>query len=129
MTGPLSLRVLPTRLAVCRRAPDQELPAWLHRAPFWSVTRTDEELSLVVPDDLASDSWQPERGFRALVVDGPLELSLVGILANLTALLAGADVSLFAISTYDTDFVLVRERDLSRAVEALEAGGHEVLGS
>ena len=123
----LTLRVLPTRLAVCRREPEAPLPAWLQRAALWSVTRTSEELSLVVPDDLAPDGWSPERGYRALAVAGPLDFALVGILADLAGVLAAAEISIFAISTYDTDLILVRERDLENAVEALEGAGHEVL--
>lgn len=123
---PLHLRLLRTRLAVCRRGPGERLPVWLHRAEVWSATRTPDELSLVVPDDLAPDAWSPERGFRALEVVGPLDFALVGILAGLAGALAAADVSIFAISTFDTDLVLVREWDLERAVAALEAAGHRV---
>ncbi len=96
------------------------------RSGFHSLTRTEEELSLVcagadVPARLAA-----ERGFCRLTVRGPLEFSLVGVLASLTAPLAEAGVSLFSISTFDTDHVLVRETDLDRACAALEAAGHRV---
>lgn len=122
----LVLRVLPARLAICRRDPGERLPAWLHRASFWSVTRTADELSLVVPDDLAPDAWGPQRGFRALAVKGPLDFSLVGILADISRALAEAEISIFALSTHDTDLILVREHDLDGATAALEAAGHVV---
>jgi uncharacterized protein len=122
----LELRLLPGRLAVCRLAPDQGVPAWLHRVPFWSATRTAEELSLVVPEGYASESWRCELGFRALVVAGPLAFAQVGILAELAGALAAAAVSLLALSTFDTDYLLVREPDLAAARAALAARGHRV---
>ncbi|MDH7485304.1 MAG: ACT domain-containing protein [Anaerolineae bacterium] len=122
----LALTVLPGRLAICRLAADAPLPAGLDRAHFCSVTRTPEELSLVLPEEMVEAGWQAETGYRALQVLGPLDLSLTGVLAALAAPLAAAGVSIFAISTYDTDYVLVREGDLGKAQRALVAAGHEV---
>lgn len=122
----LALQVLEERFAVCRLEPSAPVPAWAWSGAFASVTRTPEELSVVclasdVPDGVAcSDGW------RALQVRGPLDFSLVGILAALSAALAQAGVSLFAVSTYDTDTLLVREADLGRAIAALRGAGHAV---
>jgi len=120
---PLTLEVLPGLLAVCRLSATQPVPEWVLRLPFWSMTRTEEETSIVVPEALASPAWKQETGFRALKVRGPLDFGLIGVLARLTVALASANVSLFALSTFDTDYVLVRDTDLQRAVAALQAAG------
>ncbi len=87
---------------------------------------TDEEISIVGPEDAAPELAAVERGFRCLEVEGPLDFALVGILSSLTATLAAADVSVFVISTFDTDFILVKEADLERSINALRTDGHEV---
>ena len=121
-----TLRLLPERLAICRLAADHAVPVWLGRLPFWSATRTADELSLVVPERLAHEEWRQERGWRALTVVGPLDLAMVGVLAELAGLLAAAGVSVFALGTFDTDLLLVRDSALGSATEALEAAGHRV---
>jgi len=120
---PLTLEVLPGLLAVCRLSVGQGVPEFVLKLPFWSITRTDDEISIVVPETLAPPPWRQENGFRALKVRGPLDFGLTGVLARLSVALAAANVSIFAISTFDTDYVLVRESDLSRAVSALQAAG------
>lgn len=123
----LSLTILPERLAICRLPPNDYLPATLGRARFWSVTRTDEEYSIVLPEENVSPGWQAETGWRGLKVQEPLDFDLTGILASLVEPLAGAGVSIFAISTYDTDYILVREKDLEKAKQVLMASGHTLL--
>jgi len=115
------LRVLPGRYAVCRMAPDAAVPT-----SFFSATRTADELSIVCLEAQAPDNGKSERGWRALQTIGPLEFSLTGILAAIAAPLAAAGVSIFAISTFDTDYVLVKEESLAKSVEALTAAGHRV---
>ena len=88
--------------------------------------RTPDELSVVCAADAVPAGVRAERGWKALAVDGPLAFELTGILAGLTGVLARAGVPLFALSTHDTDLLLVREADLERAVAALRAAGHEV---
>jgi hypothetical protein len=122
----LDLTLLPGRLAVCRLLPEAPLPAPAAALPLWSVTRTAEELSLILPEAAVPAGARAETGFRALKVEGPLAFSAVGILAGLTRALAAAGVSLFALSTFDTDYLLVREGDLERATTALAAAGHKV---
>jgi hypothetical protein len=125
---PLTLEVLPGLLAVCRLSVSQAVPEWVLRLPFWSITRTEDEMSVVVPEALASPGWKQEVGWRALKVRGPLDFGLIGVLSRLSGALAASNVSLFAISTFDTDYVLVREADLARAVAALQAAGCTVAG-
>jgi hypothetical protein len=122
----LILALLPDRLAICRLPPDAPLPPEPPGGPLWSVTRTPHELSLVLAENAVQEDWKAERGWRCLAVEGPLDFSLVGIMASLSAPLAEARVSLFAVSTYDTDYVLVREENLERAIEALRGAGHRV---
>jgi uncharacterized protein len=129
MTNSLSLLVLPERLAVCRLAPDASLPAPAARACFWSVTRTEDELSVVLPEGMAPSSCQMEAGWRCFKVVGPLDFDLTGVLASLATSLAEAGISIFAISTYDTDYILVKEENLGRAAQTLQARGHTVVSA
>ena len=120
----LSLTVLPERLAICHLPPDDYLPTTLGRARFWSVTRTDEGYSIVLPEESVPTGWKAETGWRGLKVHGPLDLGLTGVLASITTPLAEAKVSIFAISTYDTDYILVKENDLEKTRQVLQASGH-----
>jgi hypothetical protein len=92
-----------------------------------SMTRTAEELSVVCPAELAVPAEQSESGWRLLTVRGPFEFTLTGIMAALSGALAAAGVPLFALSTYDTDHLLVKDADLARAAVALRAAGHDVV--
>jgi hypothetical protein len=123
----VELRVLPGALAIARLDPADPPPAWA--APdgaFHAVVRTADELSVVCPDDAVPGGVRAERGFRALQVAGPLDFGLTGVLAALAVPLAEAGVPIFAIATYDTDYVLVRAEHLGAAVDALRAAGHQV---
>lgn len=123
----LPLELLPDTLAVCRLEPTAPVPAWAQQSRgFLTVSRTAEELSItavqqVVPADVAC-----VRDYRALRVRGPLPLDLIGILAAIADPLADAGLSIFAISTYDTDYVLVKARDLETALGVLKQAGHQV---
>lgn len=117
------LALLPQRLAVCRLAPDAPIPQWASGS-FVAITRTPRELSIVCDESAVPDGVRRATGFRAFEVAGPLDFSEVGVLASLAQPLADAGVSLFAISTFDTDYVLVREADVDRAAKALAAAGH-----
>ncbi|WP_199439015.1 ACT domain-containing protein [Umezawaea beigongshangensis] len=123
----LVVDVRPGEYAVARLAADAPLPPGLLDLPgLVSVTRTPDELSVVCPAANAPDVETAQVGWRLLTVRGPLEFTLTGIMAALSGELAAAGVSLFAMSTYDTDHLLVKGADLRRAVLALRAAGHEV---
>ena len=122
----LQLDILPLRLAVCRLGTNDPVPPRPSEAVFWSVTHTSAETSLVIPEEHVDPAWRTEPGWRCLRVRGPLPFEMVGVLHALSAPLAQAGISLFALSTYDTDYVLVRKRDLARACEALITAGHSV---
>lgn len=121
----MELRVLPDRLSVCRLPADADWPQ-PPVAGFFSATRTADEISVVCLEDAAPIGARIEPDWRALEVAGPLDFGLVGVLAQLTAPLADVDVSVFVISTYDTDVVLVHAGALERAVQALRNAGHLV---
>lgn len=123
----LQLRILPEHLAVCRLAPNAEVPSWAASGQVRSLTWTPRELSIVCLADVVPTTIQAERGWRGLEVAGPLDFSLTGILLAIAKPLAEASISLFALSTFDTDYVLVRDEDLNAAIQALSAAGHRIL--
>ena len=118
--------VLPEIFAIVRLAADAPLPLWAIDGDFFSVTRTSDELSVVCRANQVPSSLTAERGWRALKVQGPFALSEIGVLAALSAPLAQAKVSLFAISTFDTDYLLVSDKELDAAIAALRTAGHAV---
>ena len=128
MSQALALDVMPEELAVSRLEPDAALPQWATSGLFHAVVRTSGELSIVCPASAVPDSAKTRRGWRGLAVRGPLAFELTGILASLAVPLAQTRVSIFAISTYDTDYILVRQEQLAPAIAALRAAGHEVNG-
>jgi hypothetical protein len=123
----MTLDVLPGAFAVCRLSPDASVPAWVSSGAFSSITRTHHELSILCDDDVVPADVQAQREFRALMVRGPLDFSLTGILAALAGALAAAAVSILPVSTYDTDYLFVRAVDLQRSIAALRAAGHTVI--
>ncbi len=122
--GLLSLEWIQGGFAVCRLGADEAVPDWAvasGSSGLLSVTRTDRELSIVADEDRVPASTRAERGWVALRVGGTLDFGLVGVLSRLTGALAAAGVSVFAVSTYDTDILLVKASDSRRAIEALGA--------
>ncbi|HEY8549948.1 MAG TPA: ACT domain-containing protein [Vicinamibacterales bacterium] len=124
----LELTVLPDRYAICRLEAAAALPEWtLAPGGLVSITRTDEELAIVCPEDrVPADFAGAVRGWHGLKVHGPLPLETVGVMAALAHALAEGGVSLYAMSTYDTDYLLVPHRQLGHAVRALRHRGHTV---
>ena len=116
------LQLLTGNYVVCRLAPDEPVPAWA-LGDLVSTTRTPEELSIVCRDTDVPGDVQSEPGWRCLRVAGKLDFSLVGVIAKITTVLADAEISVFTISTFDTDYFLVREIDWDRAIEAWNEAG------
>jgi hypothetical protein len=125
----LTVQVRPGGYVVLRLPADAPVPAGLAdpTTGLVSVIRTPDELSVVCPEDLGIEGDQVETGWRLLTVLGPFEFTLTGIMAALSGALAAAGVSLFALSTYDTDHLLVKDDDLARAETALRDAGHDVV--
>lgn len=122
----LTLIVFPDRLAVCKLSPDAQLPAWA-TGSFVSVTRTGDEVSIVCSESVVPPNIPCERNWRYLRVAGRLDFALTGVLASLLAPLAQAEISVFALSTFDTDYLLIPDRDFQRALGVLKDHGHCIL--
>ncbi len=121
----MKLILLSSLLAVCRLAPDADIPTWaLQQRSLLSITYTDDELSIVCPASVVPQSVRSETNWRAIKVQGPLDFSLTGILASIATPLASANIPLFAISTFDTDYILVKEQHIEHARSILEQNGH-----
>lgn len=123
----LPLVILPDRLAVCRLPADAPFPDWARPGDILALVRTGDELSVVCTERFVPPDVRAERGWRALQVQGPLEFAMVGVLASIANPLARAGVSIFVLSTFDTDYILVKEAALERAVEALSQEGFLVM--
>lgn len=119
----LTLQIIEGEYSICRLPPDSAMPAWGVREPFYSVTATADELSVVCRTPHVPPGVRREDGWKALCVSGPLDFSLTGILAGLANPLAETGISIFAVSTYDTDYLLVRASDFANAVDTLKAAG------
>ena len=120
----LALTVLSAPLGICRFDPSEPIPDWVEDGVFLTVSRSADELSIVCEDRLVPPPVRCERGWWAIRVVEPLDFSLIGVLASLAQPLTDASVSIFSISTYDTDYLLVRQKNLLRAIAALEEAGH-----
>ena len=121
----LTLSILPDTYAICRLDRDA-VPLWAAANDFISITRTTDELSIVCCDRNVPDHATCDRGWSVFKVEGPLDLSLTGVLASLAGPLAEAQINLFVVSTYDTDYLLVKEANLMRAVDVLRQASHIV---
>ncbi len=120
----LTLTLLPQTFAVCRLDPAEPVPSWAVSGDLFSVTRTPAELSVVCPQASVPEGVQAETDWRCIAVAGPLDFSLTGILASLAEPLAAAGIAIFALSTYETDYLLVKSRQIAYAVEVLSQAGH-----
>ncbi len=126
MTRTFRLREIPESFAVCKLSPGDPIPHWAISGKTWSVSQTPTELSIVCPQKDLPEGILAVRPWRALQVVGPLSFEMVGVLSALTLTLADAGVSIFAISTYDTDLILVREESFHVACQALIAAGNTI---
>ncbi len=120
----LALEWLPGEFAAVRLDAADPVPEWALRGRLHGITRTPDELSIVCDAAEVPQDVRAERGWRMLRVRGPLQFDLTGILASLTGPLAAAGVPIFSISTFDTDYLMVRAADASRATDALNRAGH-----
>jgi uncharacterized protein len=123
----MKLAILPDTFAICRLHPTADIPQWaLQNKTLLSITYTADELSLVCPQSSVQGSVQYEGSWRAIKVQGPLDFSLTGILVALAAPLAAASIPIFALSTFDTDYLLIQEQHLTQAITVLEQHNHQL---
>lgn len=121
-----TFEVLPNSYAVCQLRPEQPVPLRALQGEFFSITKTDGELSLVCETDRVPEGVTAELGWRILRIAAVLDFAMVGVLAVISGTLAREAIAIFAISTYNTDYLLVKEKDLKAAVSALRQAGHQV---
>ena len=120
------LSLLPEKFTICRLAPDAAVPEWATRGQYFSITRTSDELSVIAETVLIPERLRTEVSWRVMKVHGPFDFSEVGILASLLEPLAAAGASVFTISTFDTDYLLVQSSQLRDAVAGLRNAAHTV---
>jgi uncharacterized protein len=123
----LKLVILAERLAVCRLDAKAPIPEWATGESFLSISRTRDELSVICEEHFVPAGAQASRGWRGLKIVGPLDLDLVGSLVSVTVPLAQSNIGILPIGTFETDYVLVRDRQLGDAVKALRFAGFEVI--
>jgi len=123
----LTLSLLSGIFSICRLEPEADIPSWALAGEFFSITRTREEISLVCLQGKVPEKTRCEKDFRCFKVGGPLDFSLTGILSSLTIPLAQAGISVLAISTFDTDYLLVKEAHVDRAVQKLSQAGYRFV--
>ncbi|MBQ8159166.1 MAG: ACT domain-containing protein [Clostridia bacterium] len=121
----MTLKVLPFALSICKLPPQGSLP--LH-SDFFFLGKTDEELSLVCPtEDVPAEFLDRSDGWRSFRIEGTLDFSLIGILSKITSILADHGIGIFAVSTFNTDYILVKQEHLECAMSALKRAGYEVI--
>ncbi len=123
----LKLSLLPEILAICSLEKDARIPVWALAGRFFSITRTAHELSVVCPQSQVPQGIIKDDGWRCLKVEDTLDVSASGFLASLTMPLADEGINAFVVSTYQTDYLLVQERFLRKAITVLAYNGHQIL--
>lgn len=121
----LTLTLLAQTFIIHRLQPGAEIPPPALRSPFFAITRTEDELSLVLPDSVNIQSGRSDAGWACFRVEGPLEFNLVGVLAGIAGALAEASISIFALSTFDSDYILVKREQVRAAQDALTSAGYQ----
>jgi hypothetical protein len=124
---PIHLQLLPGNFAVCRLPASEPVPAWAASTVFSSITRTADELSIICPSGRVPAGVKHDPGWRLLKFQGPFAFNAVGVLASVATPLAAAGVSILAVATFDTDYVLVQSGQLDSAAQALKSAGHTLL--
>ena len=122
----LNLKVLDYTFAICRLPSTAKVPDWPYQGSFYSITKTLDELSIVCSQQFVTDMEKVDKDWKIIKVEGPLDFSLIGIMANLSSTLASGGISIFTISTFDTDYILVKEKNLKEAIDLLSKAGHKI---
>jgi hypothetical protein len=123
----LELHLLPGRMAICRLEPQAQSPPWVASGVLSSVIRTPAETTVVCQEENVPDGITCNKNWRCLQIGGILNFSETGILSSLTDPLAGEGIPVYALSTYSTDLILIKEKDLSRTLHVLTGAGHRIF--
>jgi hypothetical protein len=124
----MTLELLGNEYSVYRFDPDYKIDENILSGEFISVTRTRDELSIVAQQGKFSDFLNSEEGWKILKISGVLDFSLIGIMSKLSTILANENISVFVMSTYNTDYIMVKKDNVKKAIEILEKNGYEVRG-
>ena len=123
----MNLKLMDGLFSVCRLNPTDKVPDWVFQSDFYSINKTEDELSIVCEASLVPEIVKTEKYWSLIKVEGPLDFSLTGILSSLAKPLADEKISIFAISTFDTDYLLVKKENLSKAKSTLENSGFSFI--
>ena len=123
----LTIKLLKEKYGVCKLDKTELLPEWAKNSNFFSITRTSDELSVVCSEDNIPNDIKCEKDWRVLKIEGPLDFSIIGILSSISTILAQKGISIFAISTYDTDYILVQNKNINTAIDSLIKERYEVI--
>lgn len=123
----MQLEILDNKLKVVKLNINETVPEVVFKQEFYSITKTNEELSIVVDEDINISSDIVEYNWRAMKIVGTLDFSLIGILSRISTILAQAEISIFAISTYNTDYILLKANKLEKAIEVLKQNNYEII--
>lgn len=119
-------KILKELYSVCRLDFDAEIPPWDVKSGFYSITRTDDELSILCPQENVPPNVKCEGGWKILKIDSILDFSMVGVISQISTLLAQNSISIFVISTFDTDYICVKEENLDETIKLLEKAGNTI---
>ena len=122
----INIKLLKEKYAVCQLGATEEIPEWSNKGEFISVTRTRDELSIVCLEKDVPKEIKKELNWNILKIEGQLDFSLVGILAAISSILAKKAISIFVISTFNTDYILVKEKDTENALNVLIEEGYVI---
>lgn len=123
----MELKILDNKLKVVKLEPNEIVPEIVYKQEFYSITKTDEELSIVVDEDVNILSNVVEYNWKAIKIVGTLDFSLIGILSKISTILAQVEISIYAISTYNTDYILVKDDKLEKTTKVLEQNGYKFI--
>lgn len=123
----MELKILDNKLKVVKLEPSEIVPEIVYKQEFYSITKTDEELSIVVNEDVNILSNVVEYNWKAIKIVGTLDFALIGILSKISTILAQAEISIYALSTYNTDYILVKADKLEKAIKVLEQNEYKFI--
>ena len=123
----MELKILDNKLKVVKLEPNETVPEIIYKQEFYSIAKTDEELSIVVNEDVNILSNVVEYNWKAIKIVGTLDFALIGILSKISTILAQAEISIYALSTYNTDYILVKADKLEKAIKVLEQNEYKFI--
>ena len=126
MLGALKLSLLEEKYGICSLPKDAPIPHWVSKESLVSITRTDKELTIVCKQDIIPSKLQSDLNWRCFKIDGSFDLSQIGVISSISSPLADAGISIYVISTYDTDYFLVKDDNLEKTISVLSNFGHSI---